>query len=158
MIPKIIATAIDVIKILPPNNDKVKPPIPTTKITEHTKIFFVLLKSIFSLINNLTPLDAINPYRINETPPVTQPGIVDNKAVNGVINPITIVIIAASKTTLTLAIFVIPITATFSPYVVFAAPHSAPDKAVATPSPIKVRVIPGSPFNKSLLIILPKFS
>ena len=37
-----------------------------------------------------------------------------------------------------------------------AAPQIAPDKAVATPSPINVLVNPGS-FNKSLPIIFDKF-
>ena len=57
----------------------------------------------------------MKPYNTKLTPPVTHDGIVFNNAVNGVIKPIAIDYKAASKTTFTEAIIVVPITATFSP-------------------------------------------
>ena len=50
----------------------------------------------------------------------------------------------ANMMTLTDAILVTPMTATFSPYVVLAAPQQIPETAVAIPSPIRVLVRPGS--------------
>ena len=117
-IPKIIETAIEVILItglLTSPKVNVNPPIPATKITEATKMFLVLEKSTFSLTNILTPEEAMKPYKIKETPPVTQNGMVCKRAVNGVKKPNKIVMIAAKIITLIEAIFVIPITATFSP-------------------------------------------
>ena len=55
---------------------------------------------------------------------------------------------AANPITQTEAIFVIPTTEVFSPYVVFAGPPSNPATIVAIPSPSKVLSNPGS-FNKS---------
>ena len=162
MIPKTIATAVLVIVILYPASElppkpNTNPPIPTTKMTDATIIFLVTLKSTFSFIIILTPLEAINPYKINETPPVIQAGTVCNNIVNGAKNPNAIENTDARMITETDAILETPITATFSPYVVFAAPQITPETAVATPSPINVLVKPGSPSNKSLSMRLPKF-
>ena len=111
-----MATATDVIWIVGfvgSPNLRVNPPIPATKIADATKMFLAFPKSTFSAISILTPELAINPYKTKETPPVTHPGIVDNNAVKGVTKPTAIDNIAANKTTLTEAIPVVPITATF---------------------------------------------
>lgn len=79
MIPRIMATAVDVIvttgALSFPNTSE-SPPIPLTKIADATKIFLVLDISICSLIIILTPEEAMNPYKRSETPPVTQVGMV----------------------------------------------------------------------------------
>lgn len=66
IIPSIILAATDVIVIIglfgSPNLNA-NPPIPATKIVLATNIFFVFEKSIFSFINILIPLDAMNPYK-----------------------------------------------------------------------------------------------
>ena len=114
-----------------------------------TNIFFVFEKSIFSFINILIPLDAMNPYKTMDTPPMTQVGIVIVKDINGEKKAKIIEKRQDNRITFVEAIFVTPTTATFSPYVVLAAPQISPLKLVAIPSPINVLDKPGS-VNKSL--------
>lgn len=123
---------------------KASPPIPATRMVEVTKIFLVLPMSMCSLIIILTPEAAMNPYKRRETPPVTQVGMVWVRPMSGARKPKKMEKIQARRMTLTEAILVTPTTATFSPYVVLAAPHKIPEAAVAIPSPIKVLVRPGS--------------
>ena len=76
------------------------------------------------------------------------------RAVNFPKKPRTIAIIAASPITHTDATLVIPTTAVFSPYVVFAGPPIAPATNVARPSPIKVLSSPGSSIKSFPIIVL----
>ena len=129
------------------------PPSPKTSIVDATTMFLFTPKLIWFSINTLRPLTAINPYSSNDTPPSTGLGIVETIAVNFPKKPNTIAIIAARPITHTEAIFVIPTTEVFSPYVVFAGPPIAPAINVAKPSPRRVLSNPGS-FNKSFPIIV----
>lgn len=86
----------------------------------------------------------MNPYKSKETPPVTQVGMVWVRPMIGEKKPKQMEKTQANMMTLTDAILVTPMTATFSPYVVLAAPQQIPETAVAIPSPIRVLVRPGS--------------
>ena len=119
MIPRILAAAVEVILILSGffqgPKEKTSPPIPATKITEVTKIFFVFPMSTCSWILLLTPDAAMNPYKSRETPPVTQAGIVSVIALRGEMKERRMENKQAKQMTRTEATFVTPTTATVSP-------------------------------------------
>ena len=80
--PRMSAQAIFVTVICP--NVSARPPTPATKIEETVNRFALSLRSTFCTI--FRPLTAIKPYRAMQTPPITQPGILERKVTNGAMN------------------------------------------------------------------------
>ena len=69
------------------NEQKAKLFIESIKEFKEIQKLTLPLKSTFSLTIILTPLEAINPYKINDTPPVIQAGTVCNNNVKGAKKP-----------------------------------------------------------------------
>lgn len=148
MIPRIREHAMVVMVIFPKVRDK--PPIPEIKMVETTYKFLLTSRSALWII--LRPETAINPYNAIHTPPMTQHGIDEMKAINGDRKEIKMHSIAVARMVAVLAFLVMATHATLSPYVVFGHPPKKAPIIEPTPSPRRVLCKPGSS-SKSLSII-----